>query len=119
VRFPVAFMRASWSHFSFPLAPKSVSSLRIKSRAGGIVGTYDEETPVGGTGRVGGGRTSGCTHHESSGSRVANMAWKDQREPDSPSRASADLAPTALVGGTRPKEWHFRDGSWQRRTARD
>jgi hypothetical protein len=74
VKCSVAFMRASWSHFSFPLAPKSVSSLRIKSRAGGIVGTYDEETPVGGTGRVGGGRTSGCTHHESSGSRVANMA---------------------------------------------
>ena len=74
----------------------------VSSRGrGGIVGTYDEETPVGGTGHVGGGRTSGCTHHESSGSRVANMACKDQREPDSPSRASADLAPTALVGGTR------------------
>ena len=40
------------------------------------------------------------------------MACKDQREPDSPSRASADLAPTALVGGTRPKEWQFRDGSF-------
>ena len=35
VKCPVAFMRASWSHFSFPLAPKSVSSLRIESRAGG------------------------------------------------------------------------------------
>ena len=35
VKCPVAFMRASLSHFSFPLAPKSVSSLRIESRAGG------------------------------------------------------------------------------------